>query len=174
MHGFEDADTGQEHIALVLGDVANGDAVLCRVHSECLTGDVFHSKRCDCGSQLDTAMKQIAEEGGVLLYLRQEGRGIGLPAKIHAYKLQEQGLDTIEANEKLGYGSDLRDYGMGAQILYDLGVRKMKLLTNNPKKIIGLEGYKLEITEQVALSIPSNPHNEKYLKTKKDRMGHTL
>jgi len=119
-------------------------------------------------------MKQIAAEGGVLLYLRQEGRGIGLPAKIHAYKLQEQGLDTIEANEKLGYASDLRDYGMGAQILYDLGVRKIKLLTNNPKKVVGLEGYKLEIAEQIPLSIPSNPHNEKYLQTKKDRMGHTL
>jgi 3,4-dihydroxy 2-butanone 4-phosphate synthase/GTP cyclohydrolase II len=119
-------------------------------------------------------MKQIAIEGGVLLYLRQEGRGIGLPAKIHAYKLQEQGLDTIEANEKLGYASDLRDYGMGAQILYDLGVRKIKLLTNNPKKVVGLEGYKLEITEQIPLSIASNPHNEKYLQTKKDRMGHTL
>ena len=128
----------------------------------------------NCGAQLDTAMKQIAEEGGILLYLRQEGRGIGLPAKIHAYKLQEQGLDTIEANEKLGYGTDLRDYGMGAQILYDLGVRKIKLLTNNPKKIIGLEGYNLEITEQVGLTVESNPHNEKYLQTKKDRMGHTL
>ena len=119
-------------------------------------------------------MKQIAEEGGVLLYLRQEGRGIGLPAKIHAYKLQEQGLDTIEANEKLGFKSDLRDYGVGAQILYDLGVRKIKLLTNNPKKVIGLEGYNLEIVEQIPLSIPPNPHNEKYLETKKTRMGHTL
>jgi len=169
-----DDSTAGHHLAFTRGEISADKPTLVRVHSECLTGDVFHSKRCDCGSQLDTAMKQIAEEGGVLLYLRQEGRGIGLPAKIHAYKLQEQGLDTIEANEKLGYGSDLRDYGMGAQILYDLGVRKMKLLTNNPKKIIGLEGYKLEITEQVALSIPSNPHNEKYLKTKKDRMGHTL
>ncbi len=169
----EDSTAGH-HLAFTRGDISPDKPTLVRVHSECLTGDVFHSQRCDCGEQLDTAMKQIAEEGGVLLYLRQEGRGIGLPAKIQAYKLQEQGLDTIEANEKLGYGSDLRDYGMGAQILYDLGVRKIKLLTNNPKKVIGLEGYNLEITEQVALSIDSNPHNEKYLQTKKDRMGHTL
>jgi 3,4-dihydroxy 2-butanone 4-phosphate synthase/GTP cyclohydrolase II len=147
---------------------------LVRVHSECLTGDVFQSQRCDCGGQLAAALEHISKEGGVLLYLRQEGRGIGLPAKIHAYKLQEEGLDTIEANEKLGYGSDLRDYGMGAQILYDLGVRKMRLLTNNPKKVIGLEGYGLEIVEQLPISLPSNPHNEKYLETKRARMGHTL
>ncbi|MGB2009959.1 MAG: bifunctional 3,4-dihydroxy-2-butanone-4-phosphate synthase/GTP cyclohydrolase II [Akkermansiaceae bacterium] len=172
-HSDEDV-TSAHHLAFTRGDISPDTPTLVRVHSECLTGDVFHSKRCDCGGQLDAAMKQIAEEGGVLLYLRQEGRGIGLPAKIHAYKLQEQGLDTIEANEKLGYKSDLRDYGMGAQILYDLGVRKIKLLTNNPKKIIGLEGYNLEIIEQVPLSVPSNPHNEKYLQTKKDRMGHTL
>ena len=162
------------HLAFTKGDINPKESTLVRVHSECLTGDVFHSQRCDCGGQLDSAMKQISEEGGVLLYLRQEGRGIGLPAKIHAYKLQEQGLDTIEANEKLGYGSDLRDYGMGAQILSDLGVRKMRLLTNNPKKIIGLEGYNLEITQQLPLSLPANEHNEKYLQTKKDRMGHTL
>jgi len=162
------------HLAFTSGEISADKPTLVRVHSECLTGDVFHSQRCDCGAQLDTAMKQIAEEGGVLLYLRQEGRGIGLPAKIHAYKLQEQGLDTIEANEKLGFKSDLRDYGVGAQILYDLGVRKIKLLTNNPKKVIGLEGYNLEIVEQIPLSIPPNPHNEKYLETKKTRMGHTL
>lgn len=162
------------HLALTRGDISEDSPTLVRVHSECLTGDVFHSQRCDCGGQLDSALKQIAEEGGVLLYLRQEGRGIGLPAKIHAYKLQEQGLDTIEANEKLGYASDLRDYGMGAQILYDLGVRKIKLLTNNPKKVIGLEGYNLEIVEQRPLSLPPNPHNQKYLDTKKNRMGHTL
>lgn len=162
------------HLAFTRGDIDPEKSVLVRVHSECLTGDVFHSQRCDCGGQLDSAMKQISEEGGVLLYLRQEGRGIGLPAKIHAYKLQEQGLDTIQANEKLGYGSDLREYGMGAQILYDLGVRKMRLLTNNPKKMIGLAGYNLEITQQIPLSLPSNQHNEKYLQTKKDRMGHTL
>jgi 3,4-dihydroxy 2-butanone 4-phosphate synthase/GTP cyclohydrolase II len=162
------------HLALTHGEISADTPTLVRVHSECLTGDVFHSQRCDCGAQLDTALKQISEEGGILLYLRQEGRGIGLPAKIHAYKLQEQGYDTIEANEKLGYKSDLRDYGVGAQILHDLGVRKIKLMTNNPKKVIGLEGYNLEITEQIPLSIPSNPHNEKYLQTKKDRMGHTL
>jgi 3,4-dihydroxy 2-butanone 4-phosphate synthase/GTP cyclohydrolase II len=168
------AESGGHHLAFTHGEIKGDTPTLVRVHSECLTGDVFHSQRCDCGGQLDTAMKQIAEEGGVLLYLRQEGRGIGLPAKIHAYKLQEEGLDTIEANEKLGYGSDLRDYGLGAQILYDLGVRKIRLLTNNPKKVIGLEGYNLEITEQIPLSLPANPHNEKYLQTKKDRMGHTL
>ena len=166
--------TSSHHLAFTRGEISPDTPTLVRVHSECLTGDVFHSQRCDCGGQLDAAMQKIADEGGVLLYLRQEGRGIGLPAKIHAYKLQEQGLDTIEANEKLGYGSDLRDYGMGAQILYDLGIRKIKLLTNNPKKVVGLEGYNLEITEQIPLSLPANPHNEKYLKTKKDRMGHTL
>lgn len=162
------------HLAMTRGKIDPETPTLVRVHSECLTGDVFHSKRCDCGPQLDAAMKRIAEDGGVLLYLRQEGRGIGLPAKIHAYKLQEEGLDTIEANEKLGFASDLRDYGMGAQILYDLGVRRIKLLTNNPKKVVGLEGYGLEITEQIPLSLPSNPHNEKYLDTKRVRMGHTL
>ncbi len=162
------------HLAFTCGEISPDKPTLVRVHSECLTGDVFHSQRCDCGEQLDSAMKQIAKEGGVLLYLRQEGRGIGLPAKIHAYKLQEEGLDTIEANEKLGYASDLRDYGMGAQILYDLGVRKIKLLTNNPKKVIGLKGYHLEITQQIPLSIPANKHNKKYLQTKKDRMGHTI
>ncbi|MBK1829684.1 bifunctional 3,4-dihydroxy-2-butanone-4-phosphate synthase/GTP cyclohydrolase II [Verrucomicrobiaceae bacterium R5-34] len=170
----EDTTSGGHHLAFTRGEISPDEPTLVRVHSECLTGDVFHSQRCDCGGQLDAAMRQIAEEGGVLLYLRQEGRGIGLPAKIHAYKLQEQGLDTIEANEKLGYGEDLRNYGMGAQILYDLGVRKIKLLTNNPKKMIGLEGYNLEIIEQIPLSLPANPHNQKYLQTKKDRMGHTL
>ena len=163
-----------EHLALVRGEIHPEKAVSVRVHSECLTGDVFASRRCDCGGQLHTAMKHIAKEGGVLLYLRQEGRGIGLAAKIHAYKLQEQGLDTIEANEKLGYGSDLRDYGMGAQMLYDLGIRKIRLLTNNPKKVIGLEGYGLEIVQEVPIRLPSNPHNEKYLETKRLRMGHDL
>jgi 3,4-dihydroxy 2-butanone 4-phosphate synthase/GTP cyclohydrolase II len=162
------------HLALTRGPIDPEEPTLVRVHSECLTGDVFASQRCDCGGQLHTAMAQIAEEGGVLLYLRQEGRGIGLAAKIHAYKLQQEGLDTIEANERLGFASDLRDYGMGAQILYDLGIRKIRLLTNNPKKVIGLEGYGLEIVEQVPLSLPSNPHNEKYLETKRDRMDHTL
>ena len=162
------------HLALTRGAIDPEQATLVRVHSECLTGDVFHSQRCDCGDQLAAAMERISREGGVLLYLRQEGRGIGLPAKIHAYKLQEQGLDTVEANEKLGFGSDLRDYGMGAQILCDLGVRRIRLLTNNPKKVIGLEGYGLEIVEQVPISIPANPHNAKYLETKRLRMGHLL
>ncbi|MES2475861.1 MAG: bifunctional 3,4-dihydroxy-2-butanone-4-phosphate synthase/GTP cyclohydrolase II [Verrucomicrobiota bacterium] len=162
------------HLALTKGEIDPTQPTLVRVHSECLTGDVFQSCRCDCGGQLAAALEQISEEGGVLLYLRQEGRGIGLPAKIHAYKLQEEGLDTIEANEKLGFGSDLRDYGMGAQILHDLGVRKMRLLTNNPKKVVGLEGYGLEIVEQMPIRLPSNPHNEKYLETKRTRMGHTL
>ena len=162
------------HLALTRGEIDPEFPTLVRVHSECLTGDVFHSQRCDCGDQLAAALERIASEGGVLLYLRQEGRGIGLPAKIHAYKLQEQGLDTVEANEKLGFGSDLRDYGMGAQILCDLGVRRIRLLTNNPRKVIGLEGYGLEIVEQIPISIPANPHNAKYLETKRLRMGHLL
>lgn len=162
------------HLAYSHGEINPDTPTLVRVHSECLTGDVFGSCRCDCGPQLDAAMTQIAAQGGVLLYLRQEGRGIGLAGKIHAYKLQEQGYDTIEANEKLGFGADLRDYGMGAQILYDLGVRKIRLLTNNPKKMIGLEGYGLEIVEQVPLSLPGNEHNQRYLDTKRERMGHTL
>lgn len=165
---------GSHHLALSRGPIDPDKPTLVRVHSECLTGDVFQSQRCDCGGQLAAALERISEEGGVLLYLRQEGRGIGLAAKIHAYKLQEQGLDTIEANEKLGFGSDLRDYGMGAQILHDLGVRKIRLLTNNPKKVVGLGGYGLEIVEQMPISLPSNPHNHKYLETKRTRMGHTL
>jgi len=165
---------GSHHLALTRGPIDPDKPTLVRVHSECLTGDVFMSQRCDCGGQLHLALETLAKEGGVLLYLRQEGRGIGLAAKIHAYKLQQQGMDTIEANEKLGFGSDLRDYGMGAQILYDLGVRKIRLLTNNPKKVIGLDGYDLTIVEQLPLRLPSNPHNEKYLDTKRDRMGHTL
>ncbi len=173
-HLYNVSTDGSHHLALTRGVVDDGEPVLVRVHSECLTGDVFHSRRCDCGGQLNTAMERIARDGGVLLYLRQEGRGIGLPAKIHAYKLQEQGLDTIEANEKLGFASDLRDYGMGAQILHDLGVRRIRLLTNNPKKVVGLEGYGLEIVEQLPLSLPANADNEKYLETKRTRMGHTL
>ncbi|MGA0845759.1 MAG: bifunctional 3,4-dihydroxy-2-butanone-4-phosphate synthase/GTP cyclohydrolase II [Luteolibacter sp.] len=165
---------GSHHLALTRGPIDPQKPTLVRVHSECLTGDVFQSQRCDCGGQLSAALEHLAREGGVLLYLRQEGRGIGLPAKIHAYKLQEQGLDTIEANEKLGYPSDLRDYGMGAQILADLGLRRIRLLTNNPKKVIGLEGYGLEITEQLPIAMPANPHNEKYLETKRTRMGHCL
>ncbi len=166
---------GQEHLALVMGPVDDGSPALVRVHSECLTGDVFGSCRCDCGWQLDAAMQRIAEEGqGVLLYMRQEGRGIGLTAKIHAYKLQEQGLDTVEANLKLGFPMDLRDYGIGAQMLHDLGVRKIRLMTNNPRKIVGLEGHGLEIIEQVAIRPPENPHNRRYLETKREKMGHAL
>jgi 3,4-dihydroxy 2-butanone 4-phosphate synthase/GTP cyclohydrolase II len=173
-HLYRISTDASHHLALTKGDIDPLKPTLVRVHSECLTGDVFQSQRCDCGGQLSAALERISTEGGVLLYLRQEGRGIGLPAKIHAYKLQEEGLDTIEANEKLGFGSDLRDYGMGAQILHDLGVRKIQLLTNNPKKVVGLEGYGLEIVTQVPISLPSNPHNEKYLETKRLRMGHTL
>ncbi len=173
-HLYRISTDASHHLALTKGVIDPEKPTLVRVHSECLTGDVFQSRRCDCGGQLAAALERISEEGGVLLYLRQEGRGIGLPAKIHAYKLQEEGYDTIEANEKLGFASDLRDYGMGAQILYDLGVRKMCLLTNNPKKVIGLEGYGLEIVQQLPISLPSNPDNEKYLETKRTRMGHTL
>ena len=144
------------------------------MHSECLTGDVFAIRRCDCGSQLHAAMRRAAQEGGIILYLRQEGRGIGLSAKLHAYKLQEQGLDTVDANIRLGFAPDLRDYGVGAQILRDLGVRKLRLMTNNPKKIVGLSGHGLEIVEQVPISIPPNEDNKRYLDTKRDRMGHTL
>jgi len=166
---------GAEHLALVMGAVGDGEPTLVRVHSECLTGDVFGSQRCDCGWQLDSALQRIAEEGrGVLLYMRQEGRGIGLTAKIHAYKLQEQGLDTVEANLKLGFPMDLRDYGIGAQMLHDLGVRKLRLMTNNPRKIVGLEGHSLEIVEQVPIKPSPNPHNTRYLDTKREKMGHTI
>ncbi|MDB9741751.1 GTP cyclohydrolase II, partial [Akkermansiaceae bacterium] len=173
-HLYEVDNDGSHHLALVKGEIKSEEPTLVRVHSECLTGDVFASKRCDCGGQLHQAMKRISEEGGVLLYLRQEGRGIGLPAKIKAYKLQEEGLDTIEANKKLGFGPDMRDYGMGAQILKDVGVRQIRLLTNNPKKLAGLEGYDLEIIEQIPITTEPNKHNACYLQTKKDRMGHTL
>ncbi len=166
---------GGEHLALVMGDVTTADPVLVRVHSECLTGDVFGSQRCDCGWQFDSAMQRIADEGrGVLLYMRQEGRGIGLSAKIHAYKLQEQGLDTVEANLKLGFPMDLRDYGIGAQMLHDLGIRKLRLMTNNPRKIVGLEGHSLEIVEQIGIQPVPNPHNARYLNTKREKMGHRL
>lgn len=166
---------GQHHLALVHGDVAGKAKVLVRVHSECLTGDVFGSRRCDCGSQLHQAMRQVVEAGrGVIVYMRQEGRGIGLAPKIKAYKLQEQGYDTVEANQKLGYDMDLREYGLGAQILADLGLKTIRLLTNNPRKIVGLEGYGLEIVEQVPIRVKPNPHNARYLRTKRQKMGHLL
>ena len=175
LHLYRAVTDGSHHLALVKGKPKAKDAVLVRVHSECLTGDVFASRRCDCGNQLHDALRRIAQEGkGVLVYMRQEGRGIGLPAKIHAYRLQEKGLDTVEANRKLGFSADLREYGIGAQILTDLGVRRMRLLTNNPKKVVGLAGYGLELVDQVPIRTQPNPHNRKYLATKKKRMGHRL
>jgi 3,4-dihydroxy 2-butanone 4-phosphate synthase/GTP cyclohydrolase II len=175
LHLYRSLLDGAHHLALVKGKISPNQTTLVRVHSECLTGDVFGSRRCDCGNQLHAALRQISEEGnGVLVYMRQEGRGIGLAAKIHAYKLQEEGLDTVEANTKLGFGSDLRDYGLGAQILFDLGVRKFRFLTNNPKKVVGLEGYGIQMVEQVPIRSEANPHNEKYLETKRVKMGHLL
>lgn len=175
LHLYESKSEGQSHLALVKGDPKGKEGVLVRVHSECLTGDVFGSRRCDCGPQLHAAMERVAKEGcGVILYMRQEGRGIGLAPKIKAYKLQEQGLDTVDANLRLGFGMDLRDYGIGAQMLVDLGLKSIRLLTNNPKKVVGLQGYGLEILEQLPIRVRSNPHNESYLKTKRDRMGHSL
>jgi len=166
---------GKHHLALVYGDVAKQRDVLVRVHSECLTGDVFGSLRCDCGPQLQQALRQIAEEGcGVLVYMRQEGRGIGLAPKIMAYKLQEEGWDTVDANLKLGFPMDLREYGIGAQILVDLGLKTIRLLTNNPRKVVGLEGYGLRIAGQVPIRVRPNPHNRRYLRTKKLKLGHLL
>ncbi|MFL6537146.1 MAG: bifunctional 3,4-dihydroxy-2-butanone-4-phosphate synthase/GTP cyclohydrolase II [Chthoniobacterales bacterium] len=175
LHLYRSKVDGTHHLALVKGTISPDTPTLVRVHSECLTGDVFGSRRCDCGNQLHDALRQISEEGkGVLVYMRQEGRGIGLAAKIHAYKLQEEGLDTVEANARLGFPSDLRDYGLGAQILFDLGVRQFRFLTNNPKKVVGLEGYGLEMIEQVPIRAEANPHNARYLETKKLKMGHLL
>jgi len=175
LHLYRSKLDGAHHLALVKGKIDKKRPALVRVHSECLTGDVFGSRRCDCGNQLHAALRQIAEEGnGVLVYMRQEGRGIGLAAKIHAYKLQEEGLDTVEANAKLGFPSDLRDYGLGAQILFDLGVRQFRFLTNNPKKVVGLEGYGIQMVEQVPIRSEANPHNAKYLETKKVKLGHML
>jgi 3,4-dihydroxy 2-butanone 4-phosphate synthase/GTP cyclohydrolase II len=172
---FESGLDKETHVALVKGDIGDGENVLVRVHSRCLTGDVFHSSRCDCGPQLDAAMAKIEEEGrGILLYLNQEGRGIGIANKIRAYELQEQGLDTVEANERLGFKPDQRDYGIGVQILKDLGVRTMRLLSNNPRKLVGLEGYGLSVVEWLPLEIPPSEHTERYLRTKKEKLGHKL
>ena len=173
--GYRSLVDGKHHVALVKGDVAGSSDVLVRVHSECLTGDVFHSLRCDCGEQLESALSMIERDGaGVLLYLAQEGRGIGLLNKLRAYNLQDQGMDTVDANLELGLPVDLRDYGIGAQILVDLGLTSIRILTNNPKKIRGLEGYGLSVTAQVPIEHAPNPHNEAYLRAKRDRMGHTL
>jgi 3,4-dihydroxy 2-butanone 4-phosphate synthase/GTP cyclohydrolase II len=173
--GFRSLVDDKHHVAMVKGDVDGAEDVLVRVHSECLTGDVFHSLRCDCGQQLEDAFAKIEAEGrGVLLYLAQEGRGIGLLNKLRAYKLQEEGLDTVDANLKLGLPADLRDYGIGAQILVDLGLTSIRILTNNPKKIIGLEGYGLSVTDQVRIEHAPNAHNRDYLRAKKERMGHLL
>ena len=173
--GYRDQVTGEEHAALVMGELGGDEPVLVRMHSECLTGDALHSLRCDCGFQRDLAMRKIAEAGrGVLVYLRQEGRGIGLVNKIKAYHLQDAGLDTVEANLALGFPPDLRDYGVGAQILYDLGVRKVRLLTNNPRKIRALSGYGIEIVERVPLRAGDNAHNARYLKAKKEKLGHWM
>jgi 3,4-dihydroxy 2-butanone 4-phosphate synthase/GTP cyclohydrolase II len=175
IHVYEDVPTGEHHVALVRGSVAGESNVLVRVHSSCFTGDVLHSLRCDCGEQLEKALEKINDEKkGVLLYMHQEGRGIGLVNKLHAYALQETGLDTVQANLKLGFSSDLREYGIGAQILADLGLSTVRLLTNNPKKIVGLDGYGLRVTQRVPLQVPANRHNRNYLATKRSKMGHHL
>lgn len=175
IHAFASQLDQQTHVALVRGDVGDGRDVMVRVHSQCLTGDVLHSIRCDCGAQLETAMARIAAEGrGILLYLNQEGRGIGLANKIRAYELQDEGFDTVEANERLGFKADQRDYGLGVQILRELGVRSMRLLSNNPRKLVGIEGYGLSVSEWLPLEIPASDSTRRYLKTKKEKLGHKL
>jgi 3,4-dihydroxy 2-butanone 4-phosphate synthase/GTP cyclohydrolase II len=175
MHAYRSEATGEEHLALVLGEVRGARPVLVRVHSQCVTGDIFGSERCDCGLQLELALERIAAEGsGVLLYLLQEGRGIGLINKLRAYELQDAGHDTVEANERLGFPADLRDYGVGAQILRDLGIERMRLLTNNPKKFVALAGYGLEVVERLALEIPATAATRAYLRAKRDKLGHLL
>jgi 3,4-dihydroxy 2-butanone 4-phosphate synthase/GTP cyclohydrolase II len=175
IYAFENQIDKQTHVAMVKGNIADGKDVLVRVHSQCLTGDVLHSLRCDCGAQLNTALQRIATEGrGVLLYLNQEGRGIGLANKIRAYELQDEGFDTLEANERLGFKADQRDYGVGVQILRELGVRSMRLLSNNPRKLVGIEGYGLTVSEWLPLEIPASESTRRYLKTKKDKLGHKL
>lgn len=175
MHGFEELDTGKEHVALTLGDLSGDEPVLARTHSECLTGDALYSMRCDCGYQLEEALRSIAREGrGILLYLRQEGRGIGLLNKIRAYHLQDQGADTVEANEQLGFAADLRDYSMCKDMLEHLGIRRLRLMTNNPRKVNALSSYGIEIVERVPLRVGRNVHNERYLDTKQSKLGHWL
>lgn len=175
MHGFEDFDTGKEHVALTLGDLSGDRPILARAHSECLTGDALYSMRCDCGYQLEEALRSIALAGrGILMYLRQEGRGIGLLNKIRAYNLQDQGADTVEANERLGFAADLRDYSMCKDMLEHLGVNRLRLMTNNPRKVKALESYGVEIVERVQLQVGRNPHNEHYLSTKQSKLGHLL
>lgn len=175
MHGFEEPETGKEHVVLSLGDVASGDPVLARTHSECLTGDALYSMRCDCGYQLEEALRCIAREGrGLLMYLRQEGRGIGLLNKIRAYHLQDQGADTVEANVRLGFAADLRDYSMCKDMLAHLGVREIRLMTNNPRKVDSLQALGIGVTERVPLQVGRNPHNEDYLDTKRAKLGHWL
>jgi len=175
LHLYENKVDGKEHIALTKGDISNGEPVLVRVHSECFTGDTLGSLRCDCQDQLHAALMMVENAGrGVVIYMRQEGRGIGLANKLRAYKLQEEGKDTVEANEALGFKADLRDYGLGAQILADLGIRKMRLMTNNPKKVVGLSSYGLEIVERVPIEVPANMRNAGYLETKRVKLGHML
>ena len=175
MHGFEEVESGQEHVVLTLGDVSDGRPVLARTHSECLTGDALFSMRCDCGYQLEQAMSSIAEEGrGILMYLRQEGRGIGLLNKIRAYKLQDHGADTVEANEKLGFAADLRDYSICQGMLAHLGIDSLRLMTNNPRKVEALESSGVDIVERIAIEVGRNPHNDSYLDTKASKLGHWL